>query len=72
MSIRLFSWNVNGFRAVLGKGFGDWLAEAAPDMREPLDEQQGEPEGRRGQAGDGDDANNHTLRVTLFRDLNAH
>ena len=32
MSIRLFSWNVNGFRAVLGKGFGDWLAGAAPDV----------------------------------------
>lgn len=32
MSIRLFSWNVNGFRAVLGKGFGDWLTGAAPDV----------------------------------------
>ena len=32
MSMRLYSWNVNGFRAVLGKGFGDWMASAAPDV----------------------------------------
>lgn len=32
MSIRLYSWNVNGFRAVLSKGFGDWLTDTAPDV----------------------------------------
>lgn len=32
MSIRLFSWNVNGFRAVLGKGFRDWFLATAPDV----------------------------------------
>ena len=30
--MRLFSWNVNGFRAVLKKGFMDWLEEAEPDV----------------------------------------
>lgn len=30
--MRLYSWNVNGFRAVLGKGFGDWMASASPDV----------------------------------------
>lgn len=28
----LFSWNVNGMRAVLRKGFLDWLAETQPDI----------------------------------------
>ncbi len=28
--ITLLSWNVNGARAVLGKGFLDWLAQAQP------------------------------------------
>ena len=28
----LISWNVNGLRAVLKKGFSDFLAEAAPDV----------------------------------------
>ncbi len=32
MSMRLYSWNVNGFRAVLGKGFRDWLERTAPDV----------------------------------------
>jgi exodeoxyribonuclease-3 len=32
MSLRLYSWNVNGFRAVLGKGFRDWFGRAAPDV----------------------------------------
>lgn len=32
MSLRLVSWNVNGFRAVLGKGFQDWLETARPDV----------------------------------------
>ncbi len=32
MSLRLVSWNVNGFRAVLGKGFRDWLESARPDV----------------------------------------
>ncbi len=30
--MRLFSWNVNGFRSVLKKGFMDWLEEAEPDV----------------------------------------
>jgi len=32
MTLRLYSWNVNGFRAVLGKGFADWMTTAAPDV----------------------------------------
>lgn len=31
-TITLVSWNVNGIRAVAKKGFGDWLAAAAPDI----------------------------------------
>jgi len=30
--IRLLSWNVNGLRACSRKGFGEWLAEARPDV----------------------------------------
>jgi exodeoxyribonuclease-3 len=30
--MRLYSWNVNGIRAVLKKGFLDWLDEARPDI----------------------------------------
>lgn len=30
--MRCFSWNINGFRAVLKKGFMDWLEEADPDL----------------------------------------
>ncbi len=30
--MRFFSWNVNGFRSVLKKGFMDWLEEAEPDV----------------------------------------
>jgi exodeoxyribonuclease-3 len=30
--MRFFSWNVNGFRAALKKGFMDWLEEADPDV----------------------------------------
>lgn len=30
--MRLYSWNVNGFRAVLKKGFMDWLEETEPDV----------------------------------------
>ncbi|MDR2561453.1 MAG: exodeoxyribonuclease III [Holophagales bacterium] len=30
--MRFFSWNVNGFRAVLKKGFLDWLEDAEPDV----------------------------------------
>lgn len=30
--MRLYSWNVNGFRAVLKKGFMDWLEGAEPDL----------------------------------------
>ncbi|MSQ10918.1 MAG: exodeoxyribonuclease III, partial [Dehalococcoidia bacterium] len=29
---RLVSWNVNGIRAVLRKGFLDWLAQEDPDV----------------------------------------
>jgi len=29
--LRFFSWNVNGFRAALRKGFLDWLEETDPD-----------------------------------------
>jgi len=31
-TIRLFSWNVNGLRACLKKGFADWLASEQPDV----------------------------------------
>ena len=31
-SIRLISWNVNGFRAVLKKGFADFIEEQRPDL----------------------------------------
>ena len=30
--MRIFSWNVNGLRAVVKKGFFDWLNEEAPDV----------------------------------------
>jgi exodeoxyribonuclease-3 len=30
--MKFVSWNVNGFRAVLKKGFMDWLEEADPDV----------------------------------------
>ncbi len=30
--MRFYSWNVNGFRSVLKKGFMDWLEEAEPDV----------------------------------------
>ena len=30
--IRLQSWNVNGFRSALKKGFYDWLYQSAPDV----------------------------------------
>lgn len=32
MNLRLFSWNVNGLRAVHKKGFLDWFTAAAPDI----------------------------------------
>ena len=32
MILHLASWNVNGFRAVLGKGFKDWVQNTAPDI----------------------------------------
>ena len=31
-TLRLLSWNVNGIRAVLKKGFVEWMAEGAPDV----------------------------------------
>ncbi|MDX2085784.1 MAG: exodeoxyribonuclease III [Candidatus Melainabacteria bacterium] len=30
--LRLYSWNVNGLRAVLKKGFSDWLEATQPDI----------------------------------------
>jgi exodeoxyribonuclease-3 len=30
--MKLYSWNVNGFRSVLKKGFMDWLEAAEPDV----------------------------------------
>ncbi len=30
--MKLISWNVNGFRAVLGKGFGDFVSREKPDI----------------------------------------
>ena len=30
--LKLLSWNVNGFRAVVNKGFWDFLSEEAPDI----------------------------------------
>jgi exodeoxyribonuclease-3 len=30
--VKLISWNVNGIRAVAKRGFGEWLAEASPDV----------------------------------------
>ena len=30
--MRFYSWNVNGFRSILKKGFMDWLEEAEPDV----------------------------------------
>jgi exodeoxyribonuclease-3 len=30
--MKLISWNVNGIRAVLKKGFADWFAEEQPDV----------------------------------------
>ena len=30
--MRFYSWNVNGFRSVLKKGFMDWLEEVEPDV----------------------------------------
>lgn len=32
MSLRLFSWNVNGIRAAQKKGLLDWIQEEAPDV----------------------------------------
>ncbi len=32
MPLKMISWNVNGFRAVLKKGFSDWLRVEMPDM----------------------------------------
>jgi len=30
--MQLISWNVNGIRAVLKKGFAEWFAEVQPDI----------------------------------------
>lgn len=32
MQVRILSWNVNGLRALLRKGFLDWLRQESPDM----------------------------------------
>ena len=31
-SKKFISWNVNGFRSILKKGFMEWLEEADPDV----------------------------------------
>ena len=31
-SIRIYSWNVNGIRAIMKKGFMDWFLSASPDI----------------------------------------
>ncbi|MCX7878606.1 MAG: exodeoxyribonuclease III [Ignavibacteria bacterium] len=31
-TLRIFSWNVSGFRAVLKKGFMDWFKKTSPDI----------------------------------------
>jgi len=31
-TVKLISWNVNGIRAAVRKGFNDWLAETQPDI----------------------------------------
>jgi exodeoxyribonuclease-3 len=31
-AVKLLSWNVNGMRSILGKGFGDYLAREEPDV----------------------------------------
>ena len=30
--MRLYSWNVNGYRAAVRKGLVDWLTAASPDV----------------------------------------
>ncbi len=30
--VKILSWNVNGLRSLIGKGFLDWLYEESPDM----------------------------------------
>ena len=54
MTLKLFSWNVNGIRAAQRKGFLDWLHTAQPDMvclqetkawPEQLDEALRQPDG---------------------------
>lgn len=32
MSTKITSWNINGYRAILGKGFQSWLSSADPDI----------------------------------------
>jgi exodeoxyribonuclease-3 len=41
--MRILSWNVNGYRAALGKGFLDWLAASGADVA-MLQETKVEPE----------------------------
>ena len=31
-TLKIYSWNVNGIRAVARNGFGEWLREAKPDI----------------------------------------
>ena len=30
--MNIYSWNVNGIRSALKKGFGDWFKATAPDI----------------------------------------
>jgi exodeoxyribonuclease III len=32
MAFHICTWNINGYRAALGKGFREWLAETSPDV----------------------------------------
>ncbi len=56
-SLKLLSWNINGYRAVWGKGFSGWLTAARPDVlclqetkawAEQLAPEQLNPEGYKG------------------------
>lgn len=32
MGTKITTWNINGYRAILGKGFQDWVAKSDPDI----------------------------------------
>ena len=52
--MKIYSWNINGIRAVAQKGLSDWFNKASPDIlclqetkahREQLDKNLAEPDG---------------------------